>query len=207
MFEKISFRNKSLCNYVVVFFKYITAYIYFLRNACLCRLYLMNIYWTFLSYFNYRLKSAPYVATLQTYKGGGYVINFERSYRRTVRNLTRLRQEDWLDLRTRAVILEFTVYNPNSNLFASAVMTTEFPAFGAAMARSEFKVQCLEYYSNFSKRSMLETSILPLWIEWFLLLLYLYRLLPFHTNNIRTRIKKSNHNNNFLDNIPYYKIR
>ncbi|KAL4239723.1 hypothetical protein ACF0H5_000526 [Mactra antiquata] len=93
-----------------------------------------------------RLKSAPYVATLQTYKGGGYVVNFERSYRRTVRNLTRLRQEDWLDLRTRAVILEFTVYNPNSNLFASAVLTTEFPSYGSAVARSEFKIFRLQSY-------------------------------------------------------------
>lgn len=88
-----------------------------------------------------RLKSAPYVATLQTYKGGGYVVNFERSYRRTARNLTRLREQDWLDLRTRAVLLEFTVYNPNSNLFASAVLITEFPSYGAAIARSEFKVE------------------------------------------------------------------
>ncbi|XP_053382148.1 uncharacterized protein LOC123562231 [Mercenaria mercenaria] len=93
-----------------------------------------------------RLKSAPYVATLQTYKGGGYVVNFERSYRRTVRNLTRIRHEDWLDLRTRAIMLEFTVYNPNSNLFASAVMITEFPAFGAAVARSEFKIFRLQSY-------------------------------------------------------------
>jgi len=80
------------------------------------------------------------MATLQTYKGGGYVVNFERSYRRTARNLTRLREENWLDLRTRAIFLEFTVYNPNANLFASAIMVTEFPATGAAVPRSEFKV-------------------------------------------------------------------
>ena len=88
----------------------------------------------------YRLKNAPYVGTLQSYKGGGYVVNFERSFRRTARNLTRLRQENWLDLRTRAIFLEFTVYNPNSNLYASAIMLTEFPSYGAAVARTEFKV-------------------------------------------------------------------
>ena len=87
-----------------------------------------------------RLKNAPYVATLQTYKGGGYVVNFERSFRRTARNLTRLRQENWLDLRTRAIFLEFTVYNPNSNLFASAILVTEFPSWGSAIPRSEIKV-------------------------------------------------------------------
>ncbi|XP_052262941.1 uncharacterized protein LOC127866462 [Dreissena polymorpha] len=93
-----------------------------------------------------RLKSMPYMATLRTYKGGGYVVNFERSFRRTARNLTRLREQDWLDLRTRAIILEFTVYNPNANLFASAIMTTEFPATGAAVPRSEFKIFRLQNY-------------------------------------------------------------
>ena len=68
------------------------------------------------------------------------MVNFERSFRRTARNLTRLRQENWLDLRTRAIFLEFTVYNPNSNLYASAIMVTEFPSWGAAVPRSEFKV-------------------------------------------------------------------
>ena len=80
------------------------------------------------------------MATLNTYKGGGYVMNFERSYRRTKRNLTRLREEDWLDLRTKAMFLEYTVYNPNANLFASIILTTEFPATGAAVPRSEIKV-------------------------------------------------------------------
>ena len=91
--------------------------------------------------FFLRLKNAPYMATLQSYKGGGYVVNFERSFRRTARNLTRLRQENWLDLRTRAIFLEFTVYNPNSNLYGSAIMVTEFPSWGSAVARSEFKVR------------------------------------------------------------------
>lgn len=90
-----------------------------------------------------RLKNMPYLATLQTYKGGGYVFNFERSYRRTKRNLTRLREEDWLDLRTRAIFLEFTVYNPNANLFASAIMVSEFPSWGSAIHRTEFKVSGL----------------------------------------------------------------
>ena len=81
------------------------------------------------------------MATLQTYKGGGYVINFERSFRRNMRNLTRLRSKDWLDLRTRAIFIEFTVYNPNANLYASVVLVAEFPAVGAVVPRSEFKVQ------------------------------------------------------------------
>ncbi|KAL3878017.1 hypothetical protein ACJMK2_035653 [Sinanodonta woodiana] len=93
-----------------------------------------------------KLKNAPYVATVQTYKGGGYVFNFERSYRRTIRNVTRLRSEDWLDLNTRAVFLEFSVFNPNMNLFASIIMVQEFTAIGGAIPRSEFKIFRLHSY-------------------------------------------------------------
>ncbi|KAK3592416.1 hypothetical protein CHS0354_004041, partial [Potamilus streckersoni] len=93
--------------------------------------------WVYQSAF--KLKNAPYVATVQTYKGGGYVLNFERSYRRTIRNVTRLRSEGWLDLNTRAVFLEFSVFNPNMNLFASIIMVQEFTAIGGAIPRSEFK--------------------------------------------------------------------
>lgn len=46
----------------------------------------------------------------------------------------------WLDQRTRAVFLEFTVYNPNVNLFASVVLLTEFLTTGGATATADIKV-------------------------------------------------------------------
>ncbi|ESP04059.1 hypothetical protein LOTGIDRAFT_110316, partial [Lottia gigantea] len=87
-----------------------------------------------------QLKNAPYVANIATYKGGGYVALTKRQLCRTRKVVETLKKQDWLDLRTRAVFLEFTVYNPNSNLFGSAVLVAEFTALGRAFTRTEFKV-------------------------------------------------------------------
>lgn len=42
------------------------------------------------------------------------------------RNLNSLRDNEWLTPETRAVIIEFVIYNANTNLFAASSMTFEF---------------------------------------------------------------------------------
>ena len=91
-----------------------------------------------------KLKNAPYMGLIASYKGGGYPLTLRRSSSRTKRELAKIHQEDWLDLRTRAVFLEFTLYNPNINLFVSVVMLGEFMATGGASMKSDFKVLCLK---------------------------------------------------------------
>ncbi|XP_055955042.1 uncharacterized protein LOC126809611 [Patella vulgata] len=87
-----------------------------------------------------QLKNAPYVATIASYKGGGYVALTKRQLCRTRKVIEDIKHNDWLDTKTRAVFLEFTLYNPNSNLFASVVMVAEFMAVGGVTTRTEFKV-------------------------------------------------------------------
>ncbi|XP_069123478.1 uncharacterized protein [Argopecten irradians] len=97
-----------------------------------------------------QLKSAPYVGTISTYKGGGYVALFERNVTWTKRIIEELKRDVWLDVYTRGVFLEFAVYNPNINLFSSAVLLTEFVSSGGAVARIEFKVfRLLNYVGGF----------------------------------------------------------
>ena len=48
--------------------------------------------------------------------------------------LDALKENDWIDFNTRAVFLEFTVYNPNVNLFSYINFVMEFPATGGVMA-------------------------------------------------------------------------
>lgn len=86
------------------------------------------------------LKNAPYMATISTYKGGGYVSLFKRNKTWTLETIKELKTNDWLDVNTRGVFLEFAVYNPNVNLFGSAIMVIEFMSTGGTVARTEFKV-------------------------------------------------------------------
>lgn len=87
-----------------------------------------------------KLKNAPYVGTLATYKGGGYTILTKRQYCRTKAIIDQAKAKNWLDLNTRAIFLEYTVYNPNSNLFASVTALTEFLTTGSATSRLDVKV-------------------------------------------------------------------
>ena len=53
-----------------------------------------------------------------------------------------------MDVNTRAVFLEFTVYNANVNLFGSVIMLIEFMATGGAVTRAEVKVSPVNCVSN-----------------------------------------------------------
>ena len=86
------------------------------------------------------LKNAPYMGLISNYKGGGYTFTFLRTAAKTEALLRELEEKRWLDPRTRAVFLEFTLYNANVNLFASVIMLLEFMDTGAAISKTEVKV-------------------------------------------------------------------
>ena len=50
--------------------------------------------------------------------------------------MSSLYENAWVDHNTRAVFAEFTLYNPNVNLFTGVELLTEFPATGAAVTMS-----------------------------------------------------------------------
>jgi len=49
----------------------------------------------------------------------------------TSAKLEEMAASDWLDIRTRAVFVEFTLYNANVNLYGSVIMLIEFLSTGA----------------------------------------------------------------------------
>ncbi len=59
-----------------------------------------------------------------------------------------LKQNLWLDRGTRAVFLDFTVYNANINLFCVIRLLIEFPATGSWSRRDPFNIQNLYFTVN-----------------------------------------------------------
>ena len=59
-------------------------------------------------------------AQLMTYPGSGYYTDLTRTRARTYDILAELKENRWIDRGTRVVYLDFTVYNPNINLFCVA---------------------------------------------------------------------------------------
>ena len=54
--------------------------------------------------------------------------------------------QNWLDVQTRALFVEFTLYNANVNLYGSVIMLVEFLANGATVTSYAVKVFRLTSY-------------------------------------------------------------
>ncbi|CAF3951966.1 unnamed protein product [Rotaria sp. Silwood2] len=75
------------------------------------------------------------------YDQGGFVKIFGSSQKNLKVNL-------WITLGTRAILVDFTVYNANLNLFCQVQLMFEFPAVGGVVTSSKFRAVKLIRYVN-----------------------------------------------------------
>lgn len=64
------------------------------------------------------------------YPGGGYIAPLGRTLKNSLANMKYLKKHKWLDHQTRAVFLEFLIYNPNVNLFNGVSIIFEINSAG-----------------------------------------------------------------------------
>ena len=83
-----------------------------------------------------QLDGYPFLAELATYYGGGYALELFPKFP-NIQNLRDLKANQWLDRHTRALIVEFALFNPATNHFSSVTLVFEFAATGG----------CIHYYS------------------------------------------------------------
>ncbi|XP_064112518.1 uncharacterized protein LOC135219572 isoform X1 [Macrobrachium nipponense] len=93
----------------------------------------------------FRYRSAKKLLTygqtgkLGDYGGGGYVLDLKGAQDDILKRFTLLQERGWIDRYTRAVILEFSVYNANVNLFATASVMAEFNEGGGIIPKWRFE--------------------------------------------------------------------
>ena len=73
------------------------------------------------------------------YSGGGYILEFTRNRQQANAMLNELVKYFWINRATRAIFFEFTLYNPNSNLFAYVIFLCEFPETGGTLIWSDIQ--------------------------------------------------------------------
>ncbi|KAM6409331.1 polycystin-1-like protein 2 [Rhynochetos jubatus] len=95
-----------------------------------------------------KLRGQPIWGKLAIYRGGGYVIHLGTDPRNASRILQYLFNNVWLDAFTRAVFVEFTVYNANVNLFCIISLMFETNALGAFFTSAELQSVRLYPYTN-----------------------------------------------------------
>ncbi|NXG55348.1 PK1L2 protein, partial [Hemiprocne comata] len=95
-----------------------------------------------------KLRGQPSWGKLAIYRGGGYVIHLGTDPKNASRILQYLFNNVWLDTFTRAVFVEFTVYNANVNLFCIINLMFETNALGAFFTSAELQSVRLYPYTN-----------------------------------------------------------
>ena len=64
------------------------------------------------------------------YTHDGYIVNLNRNLEDATNLLDKLSNHSWLDQHTRAVFVEFSILNMNSNLFSKFTRVFEVPTYG-----------------------------------------------------------------------------
>ncbi|XP_052246475.1 uncharacterized protein LOC127855131 [Dreissena polymorpha] len=101
--------------------------------------------WSFQSAWS--LKTLPFAGVIDTYSGGGFVLEVGAREDPTDK-ITGLAKNGWIDDYTRAVFLEFTLYNANVDIFTVAIYLFEFTNRGSIhTSNHEFSTR-LYYYSS-----------------------------------------------------------
>lgn len=116
------------------------------------------------------LNGSPHTGKVSTYGGGGYVQDLTRDEATSVGLVLTLRDNNWLERGTRAVFIDFSLYNANVNLFCVIRLLCEFPATGGVIPSWTIRtVKLLRYVTSFDYFILSCESIFILFIIYYVI--------------------------------------
>jgi hypothetical protein len=68
------------------------------------------------------------------------VVSLGRTYEKAISVLNELRSQNWLDQLTRGVIIDFSLYNANVNLFIAVTLSFEMTSLGSVIQDHQIKI-------------------------------------------------------------------
>ncbi|XDA77418.1 hypothetical protein R6Z07F_007552 [Ovis aries] len=96
------------------------------------------------------LNGSSHWGMIATYSGAGYYLDLSRTREETAAQVANLKKNVWLDRGTRAIFIDFSVYNANVNLFCVIRLLIEFPATGGVIPSWQFQpVKLIRYVTTF----------------------------------------------------------
>ncbi|KAL1505909.1 hypothetical protein ABEB36_005358 [Hypothenemus hampei] len=85
-----------------------------------------------------KTRSIRYFGTLTSYSGGGYYADYSLDANKTIELLQKLKDNLWITRGTRAVFIDFSVYNINTNLYCICKIIFEFLPPGGVTPNYQF---------------------------------------------------------------------
>ena len=115
------------------------------------------------------LRGFPYYGHFATYSGGGYVASLSTDIDFARATAMALEQDSWVDMRTRALFFEFSVYNGNMNFFATGFVIIEILPTGSVVPNANIRVfKLYRYVGTFGRLVMASEIILLLCLLFFI---------------------------------------
>ncbi|MGH0125309.1 UNVERIFIED_CONTAM: hypothetical protein FKN15_022898 [Acipenser sinensis] len=99
------------------------------------------------------LQKNPVWGRLALYQGGGYAVELGTEREQAYRVLSLLSKEGWLDQRSRALLVEFNVFNANVNLFCVVTLALETSGMGGVY--SSLLLHSMSLYLSMGSISLL----------------------------------------------------
>ncbi|XP_002015054.2 polycystic kidney disease 2-like 1 protein [Drosophila persimilis] len=123
------------------------------------------------------LGSTPIWTLLTLYRSGGYVVDL--SYEKDANNkkIKELKDLNWVDRGARLCVIEFSIYNENTDIFQSVKLIAEIPPTGCIIPQTHLCT--VREYSFFTERSLF---LMVCYIFWYVMIVY-YTI--FETNELR----------------------
>ncbi|XP_038661911.1 polycystic kidney disease protein 1-like 2 [Scyliorhinus canicula] len=107
-----------------------------------------------------QLNGYPIWGKLAVYRGGGFVAEIGTERKAAARMIKYLRDNSWVDMYTRAIFVEFTVYNANVNLFCVVTLMLEMKAIGVFLGNVEIEIIRLFDYVDQNYSSIIGAQII-----------------------------------------------
>ena len=115
------------------------------------------------------LRGFPYYGRFATYSGGGYVASLSTDIDFARATVMALEQDSWVDMLTRALFFEFSVYNANMNFFATGFVIIEILPTGSVVPSANIRVfKLYRYVGTFGRLVMASEIILLLCLLFFI---------------------------------------
>ncbi|XP_068151192.1 polycystin-2-like protein 2 [Drosophila tropicalis] len=128
------------------------------------------------------LDSTPLWTVLGSYHTGGYTVDFTYDRDANQAIIQDLKEKHWLDRGSRLCLIEFNLYNENTDIFQSAKLIAEIPPTGGVIPQTH--LQTVKQYSFFTDRSLLMTVI---YIFWYIMVVYytIYEIVEIRKTGVR----------------------
>ncbi|XP_022232185.2 polycystic kidney disease 2-like 2 protein [Drosophila obscura] len=123
------------------------------------------------------LDATPIWTLLNLYRSGGYTVDLSYEKDANMKKIRELKNLNWVDRGARLCVIEFSMYNENTDIFQSAKFIAEIPPTGCIIPQTHLCT--VREYSFFTERNLFK---MVCFIFWYVMVVY-YTI--FETNELR----------------------